>query len=495
MNWKPIEDLSANWSELGHESLHALAGVWKEQRDRMKATQSYDVFLAKMRRKIAIETGIIERLYTIDRGVTQLLIEHGIDVSLMQHGTTDKPPVEIVNLIRDHESAIDRVFDFVGSQRDLSVSFIKQLHQLLTRNQDYTEGIDQFGRVSKVQLIRGDWKRLPNNPLRPDGAIHHYCPPEQVSSEMDRLIEWHLEHQAKEISPEVEAAWLHHRFTQIHPFQDGNGRVARNLASLIFIKAGWFPLVVLDEQSTEDEARKRYIDALEHADQGDLKPLVDLFAESQRRTFLSSLSLAEDAIQERQSLQTMLDATIGRIRAKQTARIEDAILRAQQNAEVLYKDTIDKMQGIQREVDVALRGIIPNSLVRLDSADAQDERAGYYRYQIIQTARQLGYYANLSNFRSWVRLAIRPDDTQTEILISFHVLGHQPRGVMIASACAYRRYSSDDGDTSQVVDLQPLSQTPFEFTYQEEEEALQKRFAVWLDDVVIIGIDYWRRSI
>lgn len=47
-----------------------------------------------------------------------------------------------------------------------------------------------------------------------------------------------------EVSPEVEAAWLHHRFTQIHPFQDGNGRIARLLASLVFIKAGWFPLVV-----------------------------------------------------------------------------------------------------------------------------------------------------------------------------------------------------------------------------------------------------------
>ena len=33
---------------------------------------------------------------------------------------------------------------------------------------------------------------------------------------------------------EIEATWLHHRFTQIHPFQDGNGRVARALASLVF---------------------------------------------------------------------------------------------------------------------------------------------------------------------------------------------------------------------------------------------------------------------
>ena len=39
-----------------------------------------------------------------------------------------------------------------------------------------------------------------------------------------------------DVAPEVEAAWLHHRFTQIHPFQDGNGRIARALATLIFVK-------------------------------------------------------------------------------------------------------------------------------------------------------------------------------------------------------------------------------------------------------------------
>lgn len=111
-----------------------------------------------------------------------------------------------------------------------------------------------------ISLIKGDWKKQPNNPLRPDGSVHEYCPPIQVPSEMDQLISWHHRHREIGVSPEVEAAWLHHRFTQIHPFQDGNGRVARCLASLIFIQVGWFPLVI-----TRD-TRKGYIEALEEAD-------------------------------------------------------------------------------------------------------------------------------------------------------------------------------------------------------------------------------------
>ncbi len=81
---------------------------------------------------------------------------------------------------------------------------------------------------------------------------------------MDRLIHWHEEHVQREIPPEVEAAWLHHRFTQIHPFQDGNGRVARAIASLIFIKANWFPLVVRSDE------KAKYLDELEKADFGNL---------------------------------------------------------------------------------------------------------------------------------------------------------------------------------------------------------------------------------
>src|ERR1051326_5540636 len=107
--------------------------------------------------------------------------------------------------------------------------------------------------------------------------MHQYCPPEHVESEMDRLLALHAEHEKKGVPVEIAAAWLHHRFTQIHPYQDGNGRVARALANLLFIKAGWFPVVV-----TRDD-RPEYIDTLEVADEGDLRSLVLFFNQIQKR--------------------------------------------------------------------------------------------------------------------------------------------------------------------------------------------------------------------
>ncbi|MBL8154741.1 MAG: Fic family protein [Anaerolineae bacterium] len=494
MEWQPIQDIPQNWHEMTDHSLHLLASIWNEQRSRMEATQSYQLFLAKLRRRIAIETGVIERLYTIDRGVTRLLIEEGIDAALIQHGTTDRPASEVVQLIRDHEQSVDVLFDFVAGQRNLSTSFIKQLHQLLTRHQEYTEATDPFGKPGRVALIRGDWKKFPNNPQRADGTIHHYCPPEQVSSQMDQLIAWHLEHQANGVSPEVEAAWLHHRFTQIHPFQDGNGRVARNLATLVFVRAGWFPLVVLDDEN-EDLARTKYIDALEKADDGDLKPLVDLFAENQKKVFISSLSISEEAISETTTWTAALDAAIERIKRKQIPSEAEATLQVQQFAERLFQAAADKFRDVEREIGLSLSKAMPGAFVRLDKASSDDERAGFYRYQIIQTARKLNYYANLSGYRSWLRLAIGTNNLQTEILLSFHVLGYKPSGIMICTACGYRRSSSDDIDTSFVEDLQPLSTTPFEFTYQEDQHSLEDRFKKWLDEVLILGIDYWQKGL
>ena len=88
---------------------------------------------------------------------------------------------------------------------------------------------------------------------------------------MQRLIAWYPKAESEGVPPEVLSSWLHHRFTQIHPFQDGNGRIARALATLVFLKPGLFPLVIRDAD------RKGYIDALERGDQGDLLPLIKLF--------------------------------------------------------------------------------------------------------------------------------------------------------------------------------------------------------------------------
>lgn len=82
---------------------------------------------------------------------------------------------------------------------------------------------------------------------------------------MERLIGMHHEHgRARHLPAPLEAAWLHHRFVQIHPFEDGNGRTARLLMSYVFARrCEPTPVITALE-------KPRYFDALQEADRGDL---------------------------------------------------------------------------------------------------------------------------------------------------------------------------------------------------------------------------------
>lgn len=274
--WKPIEPIPDELLNYADEELAQLFTRWQETRKDFDPEVEKE-FLERLKREWAIETGKIENLYTLTRGITETLIKRGLDVSLIRHNSTNKSPEIVHAFVTDQHTVVNGLFDFVGQTRKLSNSYICEMHQIFTENQDYIDVKDPItGEIRQARLLKGQWKKLPNNPLQLDNTIHEYAPPEQVESEMDRLISLHNEYIDKKISPEVHAAWLHHAFTQIHPFQDGNGRVARALASIIFIKAGMFPLVVKDEQ------RGEYIDALEAADFGDLELLVELFSNNQK---------------------------------------------------------------------------------------------------------------------------------------------------------------------------------------------------------------------
>ena len=272
-----------------------------------------------------------------------MLIERGLNAALIPHrAATDAE--HTVAMIGDQKDAIDSVFGFVKQERELSTSYIKELHSLFTRHQPYTEGRDQFGQKVRVTIQAGEYKKLPNNPTRPDGRIHEYCPPEHVASEMDQLVQLHWRHLQENVPPEVEAAWLHHRFVQIHPFTDGNGRVARALATLVFIKSGWLPLVVRDEKRSE------YITALEYADDGNLKPLVGFFSSLLRQEFVNALGIARE-VEQFQKVDLRIKS-IGKRLAMRRDSLEQEWKAAERCADELHgfaKKRLEKIQPLLQD--------------------------------------------------------------------------------------------------------------------------------------------------
>lgn len=288
LTWEPIADLPSHWQRLSTGELISLLQFWNDQRADLEQSGALAEFNKRLGREWSIETGQIEGVYDIDRGITQTLIERGIDADLIGNHPGQKPPELIAAIIQDHAEVLDGLFEFIKGNRSLSKSYIHELHAALLRHQDTTVVWDQFGSLFEARLLKGKFKERPNNPQKPDGSMHQYCPLEHVESEMEKLLSLHADHEKKDVPVETEAAWLHHRFTQIHPYQDGNGRVARALSSLLFIRAGWFPIVV-----TRD-SREPYIDSLEAADTGSLAPLVAFFVDAQKRNLFQAMQAAAD---------------------------------------------------------------------------------------------------------------------------------------------------------------------------------------------------------
>jgi Fic family protein len=483
-----VTDLPDNWREWASEEVHILASAWLKHKILIAGSPELEKFNARLRRQWAIETGAIEGLYKIDRGITLLLMERGIHASLVPHGSVDKPVESVMPLIQDQESALEGLFDFVAGNRPLTPYYIKELHQLLTRSQPDVVCVNGMGRTVNMPLVSGDWKKLPNNPLRPDGGLHFYCPPEHTPMEMDRLVAMHLNHVGAKVPPEIEAAWLHHRFTQIHPFQDGNGRVARALASLVFLRAGWFPLVVVS-----DTHRNAYIAALEEADQGDLSRLVRLFARLEKTAFIQALSLAGEVEIEQESYTALLKAVKSRLSGRLPQENDEALHhhKALETARDLGRIILEKLEAWAEKLQAVF-----DELPEKASAKAEvgtDIQSYWYYSQIVQVARQLDYFANTRRYHAWTRLQIR-ERRKTSLVFSVHCVGVTFTGIMAVSAfMEHRDLFADFG--ASVEGPIPLCSEVFTFTFAEAPAKVLARFEPWFKEAVTNGISRWQREL
>lgn len=360
--WQPIQDIPIDLYTFSDLNLRALEDEWQTVREDA-SEQTLEKIVNEIKREWAIETGKIEGLYTLTKGMTETLIKHGISAKLIAHSSTNRDPELVAAMLKDQQDVIEGLFDFVVQRRQLSLSYIREMHQTFTRHQDTTGALTQEGKVVEVQLIKGDWKKWPNNPVQPDKTVHEYCPPEHVPAEMDRLIELHQRHLAKSVSSEVEAAFLHHRFTQIHPFQDGNGRVARALASLVFLRKGDFPFVVRDEE------RAAYIDALEEADRGNLDLLIEFMVEKQKEILYKALLEAQNM-------------DIGRDISNLKEHINEHYANMKQNADIFER--ANRIVTAWRDIAINILSQYQMSLLKIETVKGRlGDRFGFIDYDTI----------------------------------------------------------------------------------------------------------------
>ena len=506
--WQPIAPLG----ETGYDfqEITSLQREWLRIKAEVErdTPQAYAEFTARLTRRWAIETGIIEGVYELDRGVTETLVEKGFVADYIDRVSTNKEPSELTAILMDHQASVASVNKWIKEGLPLTKWFLRALHRQILNNQHTYRAIDQFGNSFESTLFKGEFKKQPNNPTRPDGILHEYCPPEQVESESENLICLYDEYSADaNCHPLLLAAWMHHRFEQIHPFQDGNGRVGRAILTWHLVKNGFFPIVVSRDNRTE------YIDALERADDGDLTPLIDLFVRLEKNTILQAIDAAASSSAPKfQPQADLIGQVVGGIveRVNRRQSEEEQMRSVNDTALELRRQTQDYLQQKSQEIQeqLAAAGIHIDSRVNEGGPDKSNEH--WYRVQVIETAQNSQHRLNFSEPRYFVELYLNPSKEKTphlRFVVSLYHTGQRLTGIMAATAFAYIGCYGSEEDAFEYIqaaiqtsgdfdrsNFKNCATEPFTFTWNDPVEDISGRFADWTEECFGVALRYWMEN-
>lgn len=190
---------------------------------------------------------------------TKLVLEQGITIG-------GKPLKDHIEARNDAE-AFDFMLQLVQKKEAFSQETIQQIHDIVTKGLSKDSGKYRTGNV-----------RITGSSITPPSY-------QKIIPLMNDYI-----HTLKTLSlhPLKKAAVIHHRLVWIHPFFDGNGRVARLITNLFFMQQGFPPVVLKQEQ------RKIYYQVLHQADHGNLSPLTMFIAKAMNEALQIYLSVFID---------------------------------------------------------------------------------------------------------------------------------------------------------------------------------------------------------
>ena len=188
---------------------------------------------------------------------TKLILEEGLTIG----GKSLREHLEASN----NAKAFDRMEELTKKKRAIDHVTIQEIHEIVTRG------------------ILEDAGRYRTRNVRIAGAAK--TPPDwsKIVKLMNDLIEKIAESKAHPIET---ASFLHHRFVEIHPFSDGNGRVARLLTNLYLIARDYPPVVL------KKEDRGKYYRSLRAADAGNLGPFANFMAKAVDENLTLYLSIS-----------------------------------------------------------------------------------------------------------------------------------------------------------------------------------------------------------
>ncbi|MEM6767713.1 MAG: Fic family protein [Bacteroidota bacterium] len=172
--------------------------------------------------------------------------------------------------IRGHDEAVKWMLALSQENTPLTEEIVLELHARILKEPYEVDAITPDGRLGRRQVRIGAYKLSPNYVHSQSGEVVRFASPEETPEKMQELLQWYADQLAQnEVNPIFLSSLFHANFLRIHPFDDGNGRMARLLTNYILLQFGYPPVII----KTEDKAR--YFSVLRQADYGLMDPLTD----------------------------------------------------------------------------------------------------------------------------------------------------------------------------------------------------------------------------
>ncbi len=186
---------------------------------------------------------------------TKLVLEEGVTIG-------GKPLKDHIEARNDAE-AFDLMIELVNSKKKISQEIIQQIHEFVMK-----------GILKNPGQYRRENIRITGAKIRPPSYL-------KIVKLMDEYIK-NIE--KLKLQTIKKTSFIHHEFVRIHPFIDGNGRVARLITNFYLMKNGYPPIVI------QKDDRKKYYKALNKADQGDLSEFATFIARAVNQSIQYYLS-------------------------------------------------------------------------------------------------------------------------------------------------------------------------------------------------------------
>jgi len=188
--------------------------------------------------------------------------------------------------VKDHKRALEKLYRLVESPTDIDFNehLVKDLHKAVIELSEEAEDYDY--RVTEVFISGSDHKPLSSS---------------EISDAMKELMKW-VNEESHQYHPIEFTSLFHHRFVQIHPFIDGNGRTARLLMNIFLMREG-YPLVIILKND-----RQKYYRVLKQADNGRHKGIIQFIGQCAIRSLNMYLETLVPA-QKKDEFISLADAT------------------------------------------------------------------------------------------------------------------------------------------------------------------------------------------